>query len=720
MRRVLLIVVVASGLFLSLPVVLDSCGMGPPVPTFVAEKRPVDVNGQFLAGRLGVVRRSWEPRYMIGAYRMLSGKPLTAEEITALYAAPREVQTGSPSGLASWDALRHMMAPNHGAGLLVIDPYKSMGAGTYNSFLNCNDDAFETATATLRLLKQEWGETDGRVLSWMLAQHQVFANCSSLEPTIPDAPGPAMDPELASHRRYQIAAARFYAGQYREAADAFLKIADERESTWWSLGRYLAARALARAGEFSEDAKRSNQAKALLESCLKNPALEQWHAASRDLLARLKLQIEPDARMKELSAVLMGGGDDEFRQAAIDFAFLLHRTLDRRGRPFPQSHYAQLEAASDLSAWVMTMSNLEQPASGDRAVTRWRTSRNPAWLIAALRSGSDGDLPPLLEAAQRVAPPSPAFESVSYYALLREARLGRKQQARAWADHALSQRGLVVSARNLILAERTKLALNWDEVLTYGLRRVERAPTKSDDVFDLFELPDGAIYTFDSDVITVFNSEVPLRLWLNAITNRALPAYLRLRVAQSGWFRAVMLGRYPEAKQFLARVVELNPRAAAAKDFLSATEAGQMHFAAVCLFLKAPGLSPHLRDAWVENENLAMPHVSRQCPFPLGETPQQFPDFLNAADRKAAADEGRALKTNPPWFATETLRSVLDWGDRHPEDGRVPEALHRAVQMSRYGCGDENTGKYSQQAFQMLHAKYAGTSWATETKYWYK
>ena len=63
---------------------------------------------------------------------------------------------------------------------------------------------------------------------------------------------------------------------------------------------------------------------------------------------------------------------------------------------------------------------------------------------------------------------------------------------------------------------------------------------------------------------------------------------------------------------------------------------------------------------------------------------------------------------------------TLDWAQKHPDDPRLPEALHRAVQASRYRCTDADTGKYSKQAFNLLHRKYPKSSWTARTKYWYK
>ena len=62
---------------------------------------------------------------------------------------------------------------------------------------------------------------------------------------------------------------------------------------------------------------------------------------------------------------------------------------------------------------------------------------------------------------------------------------------------------------------------------------------------------------------------------------------------------------------------------------------------------------------------------------------------------------------------------VLDWAKTHPDDPRVPEALHYFVRATRYGCVDKSIGPYSRQAFDLLHKKYPASEWTKKTPYWY-
>jgi TolA-binding protein len=61
----------------------------------------------------------------------------------------------------------------------------------------------------------------------------------------------------------------------------------------------------------------------------------------------------------------------------------------------------------------------------------------------------------------------------------------------------------------------------------------------------------------------------------------------------------------------------------------------------------------------------------------------------------------------------------VNFARAHPDDPRVPEALHLAVRSTRLGCTDDQNTKHSKAAFQLLHRNYPRSDWAAKTKYWY-
>lgn len=74
-----------------------------------------------------------------------------------------------------------------------------------------------------------------------------------------------------------------------------------------------------------------------------------------------------------------------------------------------------------------------------------------------------------------------------------------------------------------------------------------------------------------------------------------------------------------------------------------------------------------------------------------------------------------AIGAAPLYFAPV----VLDWAKAHPDDPRVPEALHDFVRATRFGCVDKSIGPYSRRAFDLLHRKYPQSEWAKQTPYWF-
>jgi hypothetical protein len=52
----------------------------------------------------------------------------------------------------------------------------------------------------------------------------------------------------------------------------------------------------------------------------------------------------------------------------------------------------------------------------------------------------------------------------------------------------------------------------------------------------------------------------------------------------------------------------------------------------------------------------------------------------------------------------------------------VPEALHRLVVVTRYGCrnGDASIEQISKAAFDLLHKQYPKSQWTAQTPYWFK
>jgi len=64
--------------------------------------------------------------------------------------------------------------------------------------------------------------------------------------------------------------------------------------------------------------------------------------------------------------------------------------------------------------------------------------------------------------------------------------------------------------------------------------------------------------------------------------------------------------------------------------------------------------------------------------------------------------------------------NACGWLRDHPEDPRLPEALHLAVRSTRWGQGDEQNSSVSRAAFLFLHKHYPNSEWTKKTTYWFK
>lgn len=712
---------VALLLVVAVPSGLDSCAIAPPAAVFVARERPAD-RDSFLKGRVPVLQRSYSGEDLIAAFRMLAGKPLSEAEVASLYSNEPMAAAGPEAAVFARRWLEIRRSVPGAATMERLDPYRtSMKEGYAQSYLNCQSDAFVRAIETLVHLMTLWGVEDARTREWLKAQDEVFANCAGEPARIPAEPSKSVDALLAAHRRYQIAAANFYAGRFGEARERFRRIGQERESPWRDVAPYLEARSLLRAGLVNGDQRAFAEGKVVLQSVLEDKTRSEWHAPSLKLMHLWQTRAEPRRRLIELGQALAEARDEDVTQEAADFLYLLapHRTKIES--------MAGVEG-SELAAWIVAVS-MNPGDAAKESMRWWRKKRSAVWLVAALLNAEESDSEELVRAARSVGRDSPAYESAGYFGIEREMRRGHQREAREWADRMLGGR-LTRSTRNEVLARRMELAQNWNEFLKFAPRRPETEIVEYDgaEVPAHGEpVPAGPYLMQDGQ--RVLNLWAPLRLWLNAARNPLTPWRLQARMAYSGWLRAVMLERYSEAREFLRRAIELQPEGgAAAKEFLEARDHEAARFAAVRLVLRAPSICPSAPYPGLEGTNLAAKRRMllhggyRSSCWVEPEAPgASVPNgALTTQERTEGRRESAQVYGQPAWTATVLLREAVDWALKHPEDARIPETLHDAVMSARYRRTDEGTGTYSKKAFDLLHRRYKDSPWAARTPYWYK
>ncbi len=734
LRNRSLVVALAGAGMLAMPISVESCGPFFTVAAFTFMSRP-ELPESYAQGKMGIVLPGYPRLYRFVAWRYLTGAGLNAQEQKAI--RPRPLDAPASEWISEWSvslkaAPRAWLAARRVLKELPppvkFDPDRELN---FASYANCGDDAFRAATETLAARAKTFGPSSPELRDWVQGQDAVFSNCKEKQIT-PSAAPPGAGALLQADRAYQIAAARFYAGDLDAAEAAFRGIAADIKSPWRATAAYLMARVYIRKATLSDPVQPQwfREAEKQLRAILADASLAAVHASAKSLLDFVRSRVDPVARLLELGHLLAKPGSPAtLSRDLVDYRFLFDKLEG-------DAKIQALASQDELTDWLLN--------SGDLAHTlaRWHATGSLPWLLASLAriQSSDPALPDLLKDADRVRPDSPGYASVAFYSNRLLIESGRAAEARRRLDSILSG-AYPQSAMNLFLAQRMRVAATWDEFLRFAPRTAvgssyDGSGESKLDRDDLKRFAGKPL--FDADSAGLFNSEIPLSRMRDAAAGPALADSLRASLARAGWVRAVMSGDDAVASDFARVLLTLDPALKPALDAWLSAAPDSKRFAAIFLMLNNPGASPFLgsgfgrltrytaiddfRDNWwcaISPTNA--PWSSLQG-GPLSEVYRSgHPNaaFLTAPDRqRAAAELGKlqALPAAPTWLASSTIA----FARQHPDDPQVPQALHLAVRATRYGCTDEKSGAASKQAFDLLHRQYPNSEWARKTKFWYE
>ncbi len=750
MKKTILLLAVISFISMTLPRPTQACGPFFSDAIFIFAKHPDFPLDRFGRGHLGVLQPSYARSYLVAAYRNLAGEALSETEVTALKALWEErinlsYDYSSDDWIKKWKDARAKVPGL--AAAPEINVYRNREKpNDYETFLNCQQDAFDAATATLDDRINRFGADSAAARDWATTQDVVFSNCGGGE-NIPQISND-QDQVIRSARAYQTAAANFYATRFDEATREFDAIAKDAASPWRLIAPYLAARALLRKGSLAEKEEQGKPALAEAEkrfaSIVKDKTLAQSHHAAERLMNLTRLRLHPEETVLDLGrAIVKRDSAKNFKQTVWDYTVLLDKYV---GEDEVKSMSVPAEVRSDdLTDWIVTFQDLTDEAK-THALEQWQKKKSVPWLVAAIAkadiiSGYSNDL---INAAADVDRSSPAFPSVVLHSARLLNELNRHDEARELLDRTLAAeaKGWPHSAINELLHERMMMAQNLGEFL----RSAARAPAGFSDNVDGREVPmeekeaaemtHGAKLFFDTDATGVFNKLMPVALMNEAASSSTLPANLRRDVTQASFMRAALLDRSATANQAATKLASVYPEM---RELLTAYQAAATadarRFAAAFLALRFPGLRPFVtagigrttdvseidsyRDNWWCEAPPGMFGGAPETEETSNSKPQLAPpEFLKGRQAEAEKEfsELRALGTGPNYLA----QTVISWATKNPADKRAPEALALAVKSTRYGCTDKDTGRWSKAAFDLLHRKYPNTSWAKETKYWFK
>ena len=729
-----------------------ACGPFTLEAIFVHTVHPAYPLAQFAAGRIGVVQPSYARSYLYTAYRYLSGRNFSPSEQKAMVELWKErLEFSSDSNAEDWSKA-WLEARKKVAGVQdrdAIDVYRNREKpNEYENYVNCNKDPFDTAAATLNERIAKYGADSPALQTWVAAQDVVFSNCAS-GTAIPEPLTATDDALMRADRAYQIAAANFYATHFDEARKGFETIAADNASPWRRTAPYLIARTLVRKASIGSPEQKDESLRAAesqLAKIVADKNMAQLHPAATRLANLVRLRLHPLERTRELGRkLLVEKQNDNLKQDLWDYTALLDSVLDVDGaKPLPSA------GIDELTDWITTL-QLTDAGSIEHAVERWQTTHTDPWLVAAL-SKIDAKHPKandLVAQALNVKPTTAAFASARFNAVRLLMESGKKEEARTLLDQLLktNEARFDASSLNLLRSKRMLLATTLADFLTYA-PRVPAALSWNDDGREV-PADDESVSNemkalknqphLDYDAGKALNEQIPVVLLKEAAKSTTVPAPLRRDLAQAAWLRAAILGDTKTADELVPVLSSLVPELASLlNDYLSATTPEAKKSSAIYAWLKFPGLEPvvdigvgrdaplnkqdSLRDNWWCGASLnAIPDADAEHTGPMSFTAltEQPPLFLSAAQQAAGKREWKTLTTlgaAPNYIAQQ----VIQWATKSPADERVPEALHLAVTTTRYGCTDDQTGRWSKAAFDLLHRKYPNTTWAKKTKYWFK
>jgi hypothetical protein len=744
--------VVISFLLLLVPKPAQACGPFFTDAIFVFEKHPDFPLERFARGDMGVLKSSYARSYLVAAYRNLIGEKLSESEVKALNSLWDDrinlnEDYASEDWVKRWNDARAKVT---GAGAAPdIQVYRNREKPhEYEAYLNCQQDAFENAVATLADRVKRFGNDSAEAREWLKAQDVVFSNCGGGS-QIPEATT-SQDQLLRADRAYQIAAANFYAAHFDDAAKQFDAIAQDASSPWRDVAGYLAARAELRKGSLAdkedEGAPALGEAEGRLNAILNDKSLSRSHHAATRLLNLTRLRLHPEDKVNELAAIIVKKDrTDDFKQAVWDYTVLLDKFVGEDEVKIETVPEALKK--NDLTDWVLTFQDLKENAA-KHAIDRWHETKSVAWLVSALSKASSqtSEAADMIEAAARVNPSSSAFPSLVFHRARLLMESNRAGEARALLDRTLTENmeSLPPSAVNALTSQRMMLAANLSEFLTTA----QRKPAGFSDNVDDREIPsdekdsvtitNGAKLFFDSDAAYAFNNLMPVSMIDAAAQSKVLAANLHRDVTQAAFMRAALLDNAKTANSVAAQLIGVYPQLAElVASYQKAATPDARKFAAAYMALKFPGLRPYVSvgigrytdvgemDDYRDNWWCAQSPTTSKIDYSGGDETEgakkpamPVPEFLKSTEAQASREAAalQAFGAGPNYLC----QTVINWANRNPTDARVPEALHLAVKSTRYGCTDKDSGRWSKAAFDLLHRKYPNTSWAKDTKYWFK
>ncbi len=719
---------------------------------FVNRGEPDDMRDDyFRMGELGVLLPTYNREALFLAYRALTLDKAKLQQ--------QKQKTPRKEGKTPEDAdknlfwLEQRKLITNEAPAQEIDIYKTMPEQPYVSFINCGNGAFVLAGDTLKALHSSKKYKAPELQQWLQAQDAVFERCADKKEGVTVAPMPAELPAsspvyLRQLRQYQIAAAHFYEGNYRESQRRFDAIASDKAHPLRAFAHHSALRSMLRAANVDTSfIERWRQLRASTDSAetlrtqaapaqeahqlkmetayaqlkqrgqliLADKSLASIHGAVKELLTNAQTMLVPHVVYRDLSASLGRLAQDPAESGELSkWTTLGDKLFDIYSGN--QKLLASLRAQHSYFDWIRTIQGCtDNPASPNysgqcraehaHALAQWQGKPGRAWLVATLITAQE--LNPALEKAIQAAKQVPLdgaeYFTVRYYSarLLRLA--GRSEEAKAMIDAVLnSDDGYIDnpalhhenSANSLFRQERFALAKTAQEAFRFAMR-AGGLPHEADELL---------------------NRKLAARdlLRLAAIS----PNERQMLVA--AWWRADLAGDSATAEAAASKVGAALPQLNEfVRRYLATKEPKERSFVLASMAVQwnlSPVVFTPEKDFAVKRKGNAM---AMWCSFDSADfkeraTFQRSPELtLDLASEPALRDAEmaklRQLGSGADWM----MRTTLEHHAANPKDREIGMVLQKTIAASASNCPYQDD-KLLKQA-QELSAKLAAIAPAGKT-----
>jgi hypothetical protein len=697
--------------------ILFACGSDPG-PLFTPPEMPEN-QAAFNQGRIGLLTPNLRKEGELIAFRLLSGLEMNGKSIGGRHPGVLADSVNTQvTEQQAWLEKRHTITDPAEPGY--IDPdHRSQSGNDFVYYENCLGDAFETAARTLEDRRTRYPSAS-TLKGWVIAQDQVFENCASNKPAYPEPLQNDAPPLARADREYQIAAAHFYAQDLNEAEQRFRRIAIDDASPWQHIAVYMVGRTLTRQASLQNNAAALTAAREQFSKVSEDKSAGTLAESARRLIEHLNALEHADATLQSLSKQFL---TPQASPAAVEDV-LQQSAFVLRAASF-QKELASPDVPETFD-WVQTLEN----GNEEHALERWRSRKSLPWLIIALMyaSGKDPAAGELIAEAERLADTSPGAVTATYNAIRLHLERGETEQVRGKLDKLLTRSNdQPDSLVNAWRAERMRLATSFDDLLRWAPRQPVD-PSGSPGV--------DASPVLAYDAAYVLNYLTPLAKLNHAAHSDLLPFWSARDVALAGWTRAFMLNDLNTARELAPVVAKAHPDWAASLTPRTGPESDGWRFQAAMLIVLHHEFQPLVRvdysvfldtgswwcpvtvptyDALTTQDN---EYVWIAWHLPAIFAPPE--SALSQRDRTIAGDEIRRLHDEGS-AQSFVAPLIFKWAATHPDDPLVPQALHRLVVVTRYGCSysDPSTSRVSKTAFELLHKKYPRSPWTARTPYWF-